>query len=145
MSLEEFGRLVAAGMQAKGIGQGKLAVYIGVLPDGRTLDATQVRHILQGTRRSLDSQLVQRIAEVLDLDALEAHRLAGTWPPHLEPEDLRDISERAAARKIAAVGRVAKRKRGRDLTAAPSPFDQGNSTMGTSFTSPAKRALDPAA
>lgn len=99
MSLEEFGRLVAAGMKAKGIGQGKLAVYIGVLPDGRTMDATQIRHIINGTRRSLDSQLVQRIAEVLDLDPLEAHREAGTWPLGLSPDD---VSELAAARGKAA-------------------------------------------
>jgi transcriptional regulator with XRE-family HTH domain len=122
MSLEEFGRLVAAGMQAKGIGQGKLAVYIGVLPDGRTLDATQIRHIMQGTRRSLDSQLVQRIAEVLELDALEAHRLAGTWPLGLSPDD---VSELQAAR-VEAARRAA--FEGAAASASPSTADQRKPT-----------------
>src|SRR5262245_48957274 len=122
MSLEEFGRYVAAGMARKELGQGKLAVHIGVLPDGRTLDATQIRHILQGTRRSLDSALVQRIAEVLELDPLEAHRLAGTWPAQLGPEDIRDLSERRAARHEAAT-RAASRREG---ASAATSFQPGS-------------------
>jgi len=112
MSLEEFGRLVAAGMARKGLGQGKLAVHIGVLPDGRTLDATQIRYIMQGTRRSLDGMLVQRIAEVLELDPAEAHYQAGTWPPDLSPEDLPDLSELLATRRMTAASRVASQAEG---------------------------------
>ena len=119
MSLEQFGRLVAAGMARKGLGQGKLAVHIGVLPDGRTLDATQIRLILLGKRRSLDGVLVQRIAEVLGLDPAQAHHQAGTWPPELQPEDLPDLSERLATRR-AAEARVASHAEGASAAAAHS-------------------------
>ena len=107
MSLEQFGRLVAAGMARKGYGQGKVAVLIGVLPDGKTLDATQIRLIVQGKRRSLTGALVQRLAEVLELDPAEAHYQAGTWPPDLSPEDLPDLSELLATRRMTAASRVA--------------------------------------
>jgi len=140
MSLEEFGRLMAAGMARKGLGQGKLAVHIGVLPDGRTLDATQIRLIIQGKRRSLDGMLVQRIAEVLDLDPAEAHYQAGTWPPGLEPEDLPKLSDLAATRRMTAASRVASRAEGARSAAPSFTRNQRGSTTATSFASPEKVA-----
>jgi hypothetical protein len=129
MSLEEFGRLVAAGMARQGMGQGKLAVLIGVLPDGKTMDATQIRLIIQGKRRTLNGVLVQRIAEVLELDPAEAHYQAGTWPPGLEPEHLRDISERLTTRQMTAAGRVASRVEGASSAATASSISPPEDLM----------------
>ena len=129
MSLEEFGRLVAVGMARKGLGQGKLAVHIGVLPDGRTLDATQIRLIIQGKRRSLDGMLVQRVAEVLDLDPAEAHYQAGTWPPDLSPEDLPKLSELLATRRTTAAARVASPSEGARSAAPLSPISESDDLM----------------
>jgi len=95
-----------------------------VLPDGRTLDATQIRYIMQGTRRSLDGMLVQRIAEVLDLDPAEAHYQAGTWPPDLNPEDLPKLSDLLATRRMMAANRVASQAEGARSAAPPVLADQ---------------------
>lgn len=58
-------------MRRKGYSQGNLAVAIGFLPNGKTLDATGVRRVITG-ERPLDSWMLNRLIDVLDLDPAEA-------------------------------------------------------------------------
>jgi transcriptional regulator with XRE-family HTH domain len=101
MGAREFGRLVEQAMAKKEMSQARLAVLVGLLPEGRVLNETQIRRIREGSRR-LDEVLVSRLIALLDLDPAEAWHAAGLWPEGLDPEDLRDISELRAARLMAA-------------------------------------------
>jgi hypothetical protein len=101
MGAREFGHLVEQAMAKKEMSQARLAVLVGILPEGRVLNETQIRRIREGSRR-LDEVLVSRLIGLLDLDPAEAWHAAGLWPQGLDPEDLRDISELRAARLTAA-------------------------------------------
>jgi transcriptional regulator with XRE-family HTH domain len=71
MSAKEFGDLVDHRMAELEISQRRLAMRLGELSDGRIFEATQIRLIREGRRR-LDHELVQRLIDVLDMDALGA-------------------------------------------------------------------------
>lgn len=130
MGAREFGRLVEQAMAAKEMSQARLAVLVGVLPEGRVLNETQIRRIREGSRR-LDEVLVSRLIALLDLDPAEAWHAAGLWPEGLDPEDLRDISELLATRRTTAAGRVASRLEGAHAAAPSISSDQSGSTTGT--------------
>lgn len=98
MGARKFGVLVDKVMQERGLTQARLAVLVGVLPDGRVLNETQVRRIREGQRR-LDPDLIHRLVEVLGLDEGEAWHTAGLWPPDLDVD-----SYRRYRRHLAAVG-----------------------------------------
>jgi hypothetical protein len=91
MGAAAFGRLVDQAMRDKGWGQGRVAVAIGVLPDGKVWDATRVGRLRAGKVRHLDRELVGRLVDVLDLDPAEAWEAAGLWPPDLKADDYRDF------------------------------------------------------
>jgi hypothetical protein len=128
MGAKEFGQLVADRMDELGWSQNKVARRFGELPDGRGLDSSQVRVIKEGGRR-LDHALVERLIHVLGLDEnptaeLRAWATAGLWPEDLNPEDITDLSELLATRRMTAAGRVASPRGGR--VAAPQlTSDQG--------------------
>jgi hypothetical protein len=71
----QFRQLIETAMRKKGWSQGNLAVAIGFLPSGTTLDATGVRRIIRG-ERPLTSWMLNRLIEVLDLDPAEAEAAA---------------------------------------------------------------------
>jgi len=75
MGAREFGQLVERAMREKNWSQGNLAVAIGFLPSGKTLDATGVRRILHG-ERPLTGWMLDRLTTVLDLDRAEAEDAA---------------------------------------------------------------------
>jgi hypothetical protein len=116
MGAQAFGRLVDQAMTAKGMSQDRLAVLVGELPDGRVLNGKQVSRIREGQRR-LDTWLVGRLIELLDLDPPAAWHAAGLWPEGLDPEDVRDISESRAAR-----GEAAQRAASEGAAASASPI-----------------------
>ncbi len=90
MGAREFGQEVEERRLQLGWTRSKLAVAIGILPDGTALDATQVRRLIEGGRR-LDSDVVDRIAKALGWDALKAAEMAGVWPPGLTADMLRKL------------------------------------------------------
>lgn len=98
MGRGQFRRLIEQAMRNKGWSQGNLAVAIGFLPSGKTLDATGVRRILTG-ERPLDSWMLNRLIDVLDLDPAEAEAAA--------VEDYRTFLAVAGGKALAAVGGAA--------------------------------------
>jgi len=91
MGAQEFGALVEAERRRKGWTRSKLAVMVGILDDGTALDATQIRRIVEGTRK-LDQDTVRRIIQALDLPDEEADAAwfaSGLWPPGLSVEGYR--------------------------------------------------------
>ena len=94
MAAREFGQLIEAERLRRGWTRSKLAVAVGILDDGSALDATQIRRIVQGTRK-LDQDIVRRLIEALDLDADLSWHAAGIWPPDLDVEGYRRFRQRA--------------------------------------------------
>lgn len=86
----EFGQLIRAAMQDKGLSQGKVAALVGLYDGDRYLDATQVRLLMTGERKPTRG-LVQRLVEVLDLDPPEAWAAAGLLPPGVTADMLRRL------------------------------------------------------
>lgn len=82
MGAQEFGQLVEAERQKRGWTRSKLAVSVGVLDDGSALDATQIRRIVEGTRK-LNRDVIERLIDALGLDRAEA------WEAALESADLK--------------------------------------------------------
>jgi transcriptional regulator with XRE-family HTH domain len=82
MGTTEFGQLADAARRERGYSLARVAVGIGVLPDGGVLNETQVKRILEG-RRSLDRHLIERLIDVLGLDRADA------WEAALESADLK--------------------------------------------------------
>jgi len=82
MGAQEFGALIEAERLKRGWTRSKLAVMVGVLDDGSALDATQIRRIIDGTRK-LDQDIVRRLIRALDLDPGDA------WEAALESMNLR--------------------------------------------------------
>jgi transcriptional regulator with XRE-family HTH domain len=101
MGAQKFGQLVEAERLKRRWTRSKLAVAVGILEDGTALDATQIRRIIEGTRK-LDQDTVQRIIEALDLDEEQAWFLSGLWPPDLDIDGYR-----AYRHHLAAVGAIA--------------------------------------
>jgi|GEM_PF-3287486 len=129
MGAKEFGQLVTDRMEELGLSQNRLASRIGELEDGRIFDATQVRMLREGRRR-LDHPLVARLIQVLGLDAdpaveMQAWEAAGLWPPGLSAEDVTDLSERRAARLMAAERAALE---GAAASAAGSSLEQGTTS-----------------
>jgi transcriptional regulator with XRE-family HTH domain len=111
-----FGEMVDEGVRQKGWSDYQLSAAIGLLPGEKAFNATQVRRLRRGERRNVTHDLVAKLIELLDLDPAEAWHAAGLWPPGLEPEDLPNLSELAAAR-----GKAAQRVAREGATAAASP------------------------
>jgi hypothetical protein len=84
MGAREFGEWVNRKMSERGIGASRLAARVGELSDGRILDATMIRHIRTGRRRSYDTALVEALADALGEDRGEACQIAGVWPSDLD-------------------------------------------------------------
>lgn len=82
MGTKEFGQLADAARRQHGYSLARVAVGVGVLPDGGVLNETQVKRILEG-RRALDTFLVERLIAVLGLDRADA------WEAALESADLK--------------------------------------------------------
>jgi transcriptional regulator with XRE-family HTH domain len=87
----EFGQLIRAAMQDKGLSQGRVAVLVGLYDGDRYLDATQVRLLMNGTRKPTRG-LVERLVEVLDLDPAEAWATAGITPPGFRADHFRKLA-----------------------------------------------------
>jgi hypothetical protein len=101
VSTQEFGRMVEEGMRNKGLSLRKLGALVGVLPDGRVVDATMIKRVIEGQRRSIDTHLAWRLIEELDLDRVSAAEAAGVWPPGVTAEMLRDLDlTRTGADKV---------------------------------------------
>lgn len=97
MASEDFARMVRAAMEERGISRNRLGYLIGVLPDGRTIDATGIRLMLEGRRRNYDTALVTRLIEILDLDPAIAYEAAGVWPEGLTVDGYRQVLADARA------------------------------------------------
>lgn len=100
--MKTFADMVDEAMRRKGWGYGRLSVKLGELPDGSILNATQIRRLRRGQRQNLTPELVQRLIDVLDLDAAEAWEAAGLWPPNLTAEDYRVFAAVGGAAATAA-------------------------------------------
>jgi hypothetical protein len=94
---QTFGQLVAEAMASKGWGDYQLSVAIGLLPGDKTFNNTQVRRLRRGERKLLTRELVERLIEVLDLDADTAWHAAGLWPPGMSLEEYRRFRGAVAA------------------------------------------------
>lgn len=105
MAGTDFARMVRAAMERKSISRNRLGYLIGVLPDGRTIDATGIRLMLEGRRRNYDTALVTRLIDVLDLDPATAYEAAGVWPEGLTADGYRKVLADARA-EHATDGRV---------------------------------------
>jgi hypothetical protein len=112
--MDAFAKMVDDAARAADLNDYQLSAAIGLMqPGNRVFGPKQVARLRQGRQRHYDRQLVGRLLEVLpDLDPVQAWHAAGLWPPGLDPEDLRDISElratRAeAARRVASEGAAA--------------------------------------
>jgi hypothetical protein len=75
MGHRQLRRLIEDAMRDKQWSQGNLAVAIGFLPSGKTLDATGVRRIITG-ERPLTPWMLNRLVDVLGLDPDEAESAA---------------------------------------------------------------------
>jgi len=75
MGHRQLRRLIEDAMREKHWSQGNLAVAIGFLPSGKTLDSTGVRRIIVG-ERPLTPWMLDRLITVLDLDPVEAEAAA---------------------------------------------------------------------
>jgi transcriptional regulator with XRE-family HTH domain len=82
MGAQEFGQLVEAERLKRRWTRSKLAVTVGILEDGTALDATQIRRIIEGTRK-LNRDIIGRLITALGLDPAEA------WEAALESADLK--------------------------------------------------------
>jgi transcriptional regulator with XRE-family HTH domain len=82
MGAQEFGQLVEAERLKRRWTRSKLAVTVGILEDGTALDATQIRRIIEGTRK-LNRDVIGRLIAALGLDPAEA------WEAALESADLK--------------------------------------------------------
>ncbi len=114
MGAQEFGALVEAERRRKGWTRSKLAVMVGILDDGTALDATQIRRIVEGTRK-LDQDTVRRIIQALDLPDEEADAAwfaSGLWPPGLSVEGYRRFKHLAV---VGASSDLPSPKSGRSL------------------------------
>jgi len=143
--MDAFAKMVDDAARAADLNDYQLSAAIGLMqPGNRVFGPKQVARLRQGRQRHYDRQLVSRLLEVLpDLDPVQAWHKAGLWPPGLDPEDLRDISERAATRTMTAAGRVAQKQRGHDVAATPLTSDQQGTIMGTLIAWPGSATLDP--
>src|SRR5262245_17477656 len=92
VSTQEFGRMVSEAMRRKGLSLRRLGALVGMLPDGRVVDATMIKRVIEGQRRSVDTQLAWRLIETLDLDPIDAAEAAGVWPPGVDPQDVRELT-----------------------------------------------------
>lgn len=101
MGAQEFGQLVETERLARGWTRGKLAVAVGILNDGSALDATQIRRIVEGTRK-LDQDIVSRLIHALTLNPDTAWHAAGLWPPDLDVEEYRKLRLASAANGVTA-------------------------------------------
>jgi hypothetical protein len=75
VSHHHFRQLIEQAMRDKEWSQGNLAVAIGFLPNGKTLDATGVRRVITG-ERPLTAWMLERLITVLGLDRAEAEEAA---------------------------------------------------------------------
>jgi transcriptional regulator with XRE-family HTH domain len=109
MGAREFGQMVESARLAKGWTRADVAAAIGILPDGRGLDPTQIRRIAQGSREykpgeETTLELVSRLIRFLGLPWEEAWRTVGLWPPDLDEDGYRRFREAAVTRPLVAVG-----------------------------------------
>jgi hypothetical protein len=75
VSHHHFRQLIEQAMRDKQWSQGNLAVAIGFLPNGKTLDATGVRRVITG-ERPLTAWMLHRLIDVLGLNPVEAEAAA---------------------------------------------------------------------
>jgi hypothetical protein len=124
-----FGEMVDEGVRLKGWSDYQLSAAIGLLPGEKAFNATQVRRLRRGERRNVTHDLVAKLIGLLDLDPAEAWHAAGLWPPGLDPEDVRDISELLATRRTTAAGRVASPSEGARTAAPLSSISESDDLM----------------
>jgi hypothetical protein len=80
----------------------QLAGAVGLLPGKKVISSKQIGRLRAGQMRNYPRALVARLIEILELDPIRAWKAADRWPEGIEPGDLPDLSERAAARAEAA-------------------------------------------
>jgi len=98
MGAKELGAYLDAARRKRGWTLARTAYEIGMLDEGRVLNETQAKRILDG-RRILSRELAGHVIDRFDLspaEADEAWRLSGYWPPDLDVEDVRRFREFAA-------------------------------------------------
>lgn len=120
-----FGELVEEGLDRKGWSDYQLSAAIGLLPGDKAFNPTQIGRLKRGERRTLSRPLVAKLIDLLDLDPIPAWHAAGLWPEGLEPEDVGDLSDRLATRRMTAAGRVASPVEGARSAAPSFSSDQG--------------------
>jgi len=92
-----FGELVAEAMRRKGWGDYHVSAAIGLLPDNKVINNTQIRRIRTGERQNLTRELVAQLISALDLPEEEAWHAAGLWPPDLDVDGYRQYRHHLAA------------------------------------------------
>lgn len=109
MGAREFGRMVEEARLAKGWTRADIAAAIGILPDGRGLDPTQIRRIAQGSRElkpgdETTIELITRLIRFLGLEWEGAWKTVGLWPPDLDEDGYRRFRAALDTGEFAAVG-----------------------------------------
>jgi transcriptional regulator with XRE-family HTH domain len=108
MQAQEFGQLIEAERLRRGWTRSKLAVAVGILDDGSALDATQVRRIIEGTRK-LDPEVVERLTAALHLDPSEAFAAAQVLPHGFKADHFRKLGFFASQPSVVSRGQRALR------------------------------------
>jgi hypothetical protein len=88
--------MVDDAMREQGMSLRRLGARVGMLPDGRVVDATMIKRVIEGQRRSVDTQLAWRLIEELHLDPVAAAEAAGVWPPGVTVDMIRKLELVAA-------------------------------------------------
>ncbi len=100
-----FGELVAEAMRRKRWGDYHVSAAIGLLPDNKVINNTQIRRIRTGERQHLTRDLVERLIDVLGLDPAEAWAAAGLLPPGVTADMLRRLELVATTPRAVSPGR----------------------------------------
>lgn len=93
-AFSSFGKVIAHGRKRKDINQKRLAELV-TREDGQPI-SPQYLNDIEHDRRTPSTEVIKRLAEVLDLDVDYLHYLAKRWPDDLadaalEPEQVRNL------------------------------------------------------
>jgi hypothetical protein len=103
---EQFAGMVDAAMRAKGWNPYQLSAAISLLPSGKAFNPKQVQRLLDGERRTLTRELVDRLITVLGLDPFDAYEAADLRPEGFTADDHRTFVGVGGTRVSATAGTV---------------------------------------
>jgi transcriptional regulator with XRE-family HTH domain len=132
-AVEKLAELIEGGMRRKGWSLNRLSVEVGVLPSGRIVAPSQIRRLRLGEQQDISKELLDRLIELLDLDADEAYEAADRWPLGVDSRMLQDLREKMTAemdqRIVAGPSHAARQaERRRSKHTRKNPPDIGTNT-----------------